>query len=267
MQRLATLVPVLLLVACGDDGGSDDSSAAASFTVGMSWQIQFSGTLDTSLDVQLYDLDLFDTPDDVFASVKDQGALLVCYFSAGSFEDWRDDASGFPTSALGNPLEGWKGEWWVDVRDPTVREIMAARMDHAVERGCDAVDPDNVDGWANDNGLGFTAADQLDYNTFLATEAHARRLGVGLKNDLDQVLRLVSSFDFSVNEECLAYDECAMLHPFIDAGKPVLHIEYVDAWSDASARADDVCGQEPDFSTLVKTWDLGPEYLDCTDGR
>lgn len=36
-------------------------------------------------------------------------------------------------------------------------------------------------------GFPLTANDQLDYNRFLAYEAHSRNLSVGLKNDLDQV--------------------------------------------------------------------------------
>jgi len=250
---------LVLLAACTSD---DDTGTPADLAVGLDWQIQFSGALDASPDVDLFDFDLFDTPDAIFGAVHDQGSFLVCYFSAGSFEDWRDDASDFPSSALGSPLDGWEGEWWVDVRDPTVRDVMSARMDHAVERGCDAIDPDNVDGYANDNGLGLTAADQLEYNLFLADEAHARGLAVGLKNDLGQIADLVDDYDFSVNEECLAWDECGRLHPFIDQGKPVLHIEYVDDWADAEAKAE-VCGQEPEFSTVVKTWDLGAERLGC----
>ena len=73
-------------------------------------------------------------------------------------------------------------------------------MDLAVTKGCDAVDPDNVDGYTNAPGFPLTAATQLDYDTFLATSAHARGLAVGLKNNLDQVRSLVSSFDFAIND-------------------------------------------------------------------
>ena len=40
----------------------------------------------------------------------------------------------------------------------------------------------------------LTAADQLDYNRFLAEQAHQRGLAIGLKNDLDQVASLVDLF-------------------------------------------------------------------------
>ena len=35
-------------------------------------------------------------------------------------------------------------------------------------------EPDNVDGFANGSGFPLTSSDQLAYNRFLATEAHAR---------------------------------------------------------------------------------------------
>lgn len=47
---------------------------------------------------------------------------------------------------------------------------MAERMDLALSKGCDGVEPDNVDGYANSNGLGLTAANQLEYNKYLAQE-------------------------------------------------------------------------------------------------
>ena len=115
----------------------------------------------------------------------------------------------------------------------------------------------------NRTGFAVNATEQLDYNRFLADEAHARGLAVALKNDVEQVPELVDWFDFTVNEECADYDECDTLRPFVQADKAVLHAEYVDDWSDADARAGEVCGVEPGLSTIVKTWDLGPELLAC----
>jgi hypothetical protein len=230
---------------------------------GTTWQIQYTGALDTGVEVQMFDLDLFDSPDRALSSLHDAGRAVICYFSAGSYEDWRDDAGDFPASALGDPLDGWEGEWWLDIRDPMVREIMEARLDAAVERGCDGVDPDNVNAYTNDSGFALTATDQLSYNRFLADAAHSRGLSVALKNDVEQIEELEPWFDFQVNEECASYDECGLLAPFTGAGKAAFHIEYVDDWEDAEARAAEVCGVGPNLDTLLKTWELGPEYLAC----
>ncbi len=230
---------------------------------GTSWQWQLSGVIDTSIDVVMYDIDLFDTPDGKLATLQTDGRVVICYFSAGSWEDWRDDADDFPTSAVGRALGGWEGEYWLDVTDGQVRQLMETRLDHAVTRGCDGVEPDNVDGYANDNGLGLNATEQLDYNRFLADAAHERGLSVGLKNDLDQLEALEPWFDWALNEECASYDECDRLSVFTAQDKAVFHVEYVDEWVDAQDMADEVCGTGPELDTLIKTWDLGAEYLPC----
>ena len=244
------------------DGGAGDVWQAAP---GTTWQWQLTETIDTSIEVQMYDIDLFEAPQETIDALHAAGRAVICYFSAGSREDWRPDAAEFPTEDVGSALDGWPGESWIDVTSDAIRAIMTARLDLAAGKGCDGVEPDNVDGYANDNGLGLTAADQLDYDAFLADEAHARGLSVGLKNDLDQVGDLEPLFDWALNEECLSYDECDLLAPFLAAGKAVFHVEYVDAEADGPAKIDEICGDPAiaGFSTLVKTWDLNAFRLAC----
>ena len=202
------------------------------------WQWQLTGTIDTSYNVSVYDIDLFDAPDAVIASLHAQGRHVVCYFSAGSGENWRPDYASFKPADLGKALDGWAGEKWLDTRSTNVRNIMAARLDKAKARGCDGVGPDNVDGYTNKPGFPLTAATQLDYNRFLATAAHARGLRVALKNDVDQVTTLAASFDFAINEQCNAYSECDAYSAFTGANKPVFNAEYKAKWhTSASARA------------------------------
>ena len=233
-------------------------------TPGTSWQWQLTGTLDTRVDVEMYDIDLFDTSASTIATLHEAGRIVVCYFSAGSHEDWRPDAGEFPPAAIGDPLDGWPGERWLDIRDPSVRALMAARLDLALAQGCDGVEPDNVDGWANPSGFDLSGDDQLDYNRFLADQAHARGLSVGLKNDLDQIPDLVGDFDWALDEECLSYDECDLLAPFVAADKAVFHVEYVDSADQAAALANQVCPAAPaGFSTLIKVWDLDAFRLAC----
>ena len=163
-----------------------------------------------------------------WVGLQARGRKVVCYFSAGSGENWRPDYASIPAAALGKDLDGWPGEKWLDTRNAGVQAVMRARLDRAKAMGCDGVDPDNVDGYSNDTGFPLTAATQLAYDRFLATEAHARGLAVGLKNDVDQVNDLVASFDFAVNESCFEYSECDKVVPFISAGKSVLNVEYGD---------------------------------------
>jgi endo-alpha-1,4-polygalactosaminidase (GH114 family) len=254
-------------------GGAAGSAAGAGGAAGSlwqpapgtSWQWQLTETIDTSVDVAMYDIDLFEAPASTINALRGAGRAVICYFSAGSREDWRPDASQFASADHKNPLEGWAGETWLDVRSQNVRTIMKARLDLAVSKHCDGVEPDNVDGYANDTGFPLTEAHQLDYNKFLAAEAHARGLSVGLKNTVELVGQLVSHFDWALNEECLSYGECATLKPFLNAGKAVFHVEYVDSVSQGPAKQNAVCGQPSiaGFSTLIKTWDLDAWRLAC----
>src|SRR5262245_35587138 len=179
----------------GDDagGGGDDGPSPPAVwrpAPGTSWQWQLTGTINTSWDVVMYDIDM-DNPPSVLGELRADGRILICYFSAGSKEDWRDDVGDLPDEAIGNVLDGWPDEHWLDIRHPAVRDLAKSRMDRAVSLQCDGVEPDNVDGFDNDPGFPLTPGDQLDFNRFLAAEAHARGLSVGLKNDFDQVEDLV----------------------------------------------------------------------------
>lgn len=273
MRALLVAAFIAFLAACSGagrggssqqgDGGPGDGGALEPLWrpgSGTTWQIQLSGALDATVDAAVYDVDLFDQPAATVAALHAQGRKVICYFSAGSFEDWRPDRGAFPISVIGNPLQGWPGEWWLDVRAQAVRDIMGARMDLAVQKGCDGVDPDNVDGYANATGFPLTAADQLDYDTFLAGAAHARGLAIGLKNDLGQAADLAPAFEWALVEECFQYGECSLLQPFTAAGKPVFEIEY-----GTQALATTVCPKANalGFESLVKNLALDAWRISC----
>ncbi|WP_232819310.1 endo alpha-1,4 polygalactosaminidase [Saccharospirillum mangrovi] len=239
--------------------------------VEVTWQWQLlvndGATLNTSYNVEIYDVDLFDTDQETIDELHDDNRFVICYFSAGSYENWRDDEDEFAGNELGKTLDGWEDERWLDIRSTNVHRIMKARLDLAADKECDGVEPDNMDGYLNNPGFKFTARDQLAYNRFIANEAHKRNLSVGLKNDLDQVEDLVDYYDFSVNEQCFQYDECNMLVPFIDADKPVLNAEYPeededldDDNSDGSWTALCTASNDLDFSTLVLPLDLNDDF-------
>jgi len=226
------------------------------------WQWQLTGNINTSYNVTVYDIDLFDAPDSVLTTLRNQGKRIVCYFSAGSAEDWRPDYNQFKAADKGNNLDGWPGEKWVDTRSANVRNIMKGRLDKAKARGCDGVEPDNVDGYTNNPGFPLTASTQLDYNRFLATEAHARGLKIALKNDVDQLSALAPSFDFAVNEQCNQYSECGGYSAFTNNGKPVFNAEYKKIWrTDANARAQ-MCAKAKamNLRTLVLPLDLNDAF-------
>ena len=237
----------LLLAACGGGGaaGADDPGPAPAWRPAPTdtWNWQLQGAVDTRVDAQVYDIDLFEVPAATIAGLQAQGRRVVCYFSAGSAEDFRADFAAFDAADLGTPLDGWPGERWVDTRSANVRRILQARLDLAAAKGCDGVEPDNMDGYDNAPGFPLTAATQLDFNRFVATEARRRGLAVGLKNDVAQLDALEPFFDFAVNEECHAFDECAAYRVFTARGKAVFNAEYRQALVDDPVARADLCGR------------------------
>lgn len=264
---LRSVLLSLLLLAAGCTTAPDDKPGAGRGTgggarwqpePGTAWQWQLSGRLDTSVDVPVYDIDGFDHSAETVAALHDDGRKVVCYLSTGAWEDWRPDADAFPKSVMGKG-NGWEGERWLDIRETEVLEpLMAARVDMCAEKGFDAVEPDNMDGYRNETGFPLKAADQLRYNRLIARLAHERGLAVGLKNDLDQIPELVDDFDFAVNEQCAQYEECDELTPFIEAGKAVFHVEYEMSTGDFCPEA-----RRLKLSSLLKEWELGAWRKAC----
>ncbi|MBU1492958.1 MAG: endo alpha-1,4 polygalactosaminidase [Actinobacteria bacterium] len=225
---------------------------------GTTWQWQLTGDIDTSLDVVMYDVDLFDTPASVIEALHRDGRIVVCYFSAGSWEDWRPDAGSFPPRVIG-ARNGWPGERWLDIRRLRVLgPILEHRLDVAVAKGCDGVEPDNVDGYTNRTGFPLTERQQRRFNRWLAAAAHGRGLSVGLKNDLEQVAVLVDRFDWALDEQCFQYHECELLLPFIEQGKAVFGVEYRGRPSGFCPEA-----RRLGFSWLKKRLDLGAWVRSC----
>jgi hypothetical protein len=271
---LPTALAALALVAgCGYPVGEDAPGESASAprvarwqpAPGTTWEWQVSGNVDTSYDVAMYDLDLFDARQSTIDALRKSGRAVVCYFSAGTYEVVRPDAAKLDPVVRGKQLPSWRAERWLDIRSEIVRKVMLARLDLAVSRRCDAVEPDNVDAYQNDSGFPITAQDQLAYNRFLAAAAHARGLSVGLKNATGLARELEPSFDWALSEQCLEYRECHRLAPFVDANKAVFHVEYVDGMDRAQKKAQEVCAkpERAGFSTLLKTLELGPERYGC----
>lgn len=198
---------------------------------GITWQWQLDGEeVDTSVDVDMYDVDLFDTNSAVVDALHAQGRKVVCYLSAGSWENWRPDAGDFPEDVIGNDYDGWPGEKWLDIRQIEVlAPILRARLDLCAAKGFDGVEPDNIDGHTNDTGFPLTRADQIAFNIWLAEEAHSRGLSIGLKNTPQLVGELLPYFDWALTEDCFAEGWCAAMSPFIAAGKAVFAAEYTDS--------------------------------------
>jgi len=106
----------------------------------------------------------------------------------------------------------------------------------------------------NDTGFEITYDDQLAFNRWLAEEAHARGLSIGLKNDVEQALDLLPFFDWALTESCFEQDWCQEMDVFIQSGKAVIDVEY----SNYTDNLDEICplAEAMQISVMWKSLDL-----------
>lgn len=194
-----------------------------------SFDYQLHEPKDYSVQVAMIDLDLFDTPPADIKNLKARGLKVVCYVSAGTGENWRNEKDRFPESVLGNSLPEWPGERWVDIRQmEIVTRVMENRIKLCKDAGFDGIDFDNIDGYENSTGFGLSKDDEIKYASWLAAKAHQYGLAAFQKNAPDLVGMLSSRFDGAVLEECSENGNnfCNQFSPYAAAGKPVLSISY-----------------------------------------
>lgn len=225
---MGTAAVTIALVALGLLLGAGQAWAAGWWTPPqkLTWYWQLTGRVDNDEPVAAYDIDGFENGAAEVAALHAQGKHVICYIDVGTAEDFRPDYREFPESVLGLP-NGWPGERWLDIRQLSVLEpIMTARFEMCKAKGFDAVEPDNMEGYANDTGFPLTAAEQLTYNEWVASEVHSLGMAALQKNDGEQTPELEPYFDGVVTEQCNQYRECGDFDPYLTAGKPVLNAEY-----------------------------------------
>jgi hypothetical protein len=221
--------PLLVRRTMGDagDAAPDDAGGAKrdALPPDLSLQYQITGTLDPSVDAELFVVDLFNTSAEQVADLHARGRLVMGYFSAGSLESFREDAARFPRAAVGEPLPPYPDESWLDHRRADVRALMVARLERARSRGLDGVFASTLGAYATDSGFPLTLTDELAYLTFLAEAAHTRDLRIGASADLELVQPLAAKIDFVIATGCVARRACAELSPLLSQGLPVFDLE------------------------------------------
>lgn len=218
----------------------------------------------------IYDIDGEANTGETVRFLHSRGKKVICYFDAGVYETYRQDSYKFKAltpKIWGKPDLGWDGSYWLDIRRVSELEpIMKARMQMCKDKGFDAVEPDEIDGWENDTGFPISYEDQLTYNRALAKWAHDLGLAILQKGDIIQTRDLVDDFDFVLNEECFQYDECTDpydpvrdefvpgLQLYVAQNKAVFIAEYRNF---NSTKWNKICGTSTTQRFNTTRWKLG----------
>lgn len=237
MKKLACTVAALSALSLGTlaaatPAASQPEPTRTPLAAGTRVAYQLSGRPNLTIDADLYVFDLDEITPAIVKAAHAQGDRVYAYFSAGTAEEWRDDYALFPRSALGDAMDDWPDERWLDVSQAHRSEllpVMERRIARAAALGVDGIDPDNMDAYDNagDAGLKVSRGDAAAWLKMLTTRAHQRGLGITLKNAVDLIPDAQAlGVDLYVNEEAGRYREADAYEPVLAAGVPVVCIEY-----------------------------------------
>jgi hypothetical protein len=231
-----------------------------------SWQWQLSGTLNTSVKADVYDVDWFDTSAAQVAALHAVGRHVICYVDVGGVEPYRPDYYRYTSADKGNTVSGWD-EFYADTRSANVRSIIKDRIvQQCAAKGFDAVETDLDDTWLEGSAvtgglhpLPLNQATGLDFLQFLSSTIQSQGLAWFAKNGADPVFQSFASSHAKgeVNEECSVYSECGVLATNI----PILHAEYT---SSGFTKACNSRAKYPNETIIKKSYSLTAKVSVCS---
>ena len=138
---------------------------------------------------------------------------------------------------------------------------MTARFEMCQQKGFDAVEPDNMDGYENSTGFPDHCDEQLAYDTWIAQRGALSRGWPSFRRTIpDQAAPLEPYFDGVIDEQCNQYSECSSYQSYLSAGKPVLNAEYEASLYPSFCTADQAAGM---MGALYATALDGSVYHPC----
>ncbi|ORX86134.1 hypothetical protein BCR32DRAFT_199337 [Anaeromyces robustus] len=203
-------------------------------TQGMTWNYVLGHSVDIKIEkAQVLDVDVNKSVGTIEEYHK-AGKKVICYFSGGTLENFRDDKDDFYAvkGLVRNTYEAWADEKWLDIRKADLKPLIKRRMETAVKKNCDAIEVDNLDAYQFDEVKSWddplTKKDLINYAIWLGKTAHELGISIGLKNALFMIDEVSNYFDFAINESCaaLSHPECHLYKNFLKQGKAVFGITY-----------------------------------------
>ncbi|CAI5967125.1 unnamed protein product [Closterium sp. NIES-64] len=259
---ILALLAVLSMCHCGRVNGWYVPKPGTTFF----WQLSGSDAdVDPTHPAKVYTVDSSLTAKSI-AKLRNAGKAVMCYISFGTAEDYRSDYNQFPKSVIGGLTcrneqctEVWPGERWLDIKSPIVKTIMEKRIKLAKSKGCDGVDPDNINAYSNNimaqpiSKFTITADDQFKYNSWIANTVHKYGMSVGLKNPGPLAPSFMANlFDWAIIESCIYFSDfsnnawysrkyaCDYSNEFIVRNKAVFSIEYKELWGTSAGQVNGI---------------------------
>ncbi|CAI5983115.1 unnamed protein product [Closterium sp. NIES-64] len=170
----------------------------------------------------------------------------------------------------------WRVERWLDVKSPVVKAIMEKRINLAKSKGCDGVDPDNINAYSNNimaqaiSQFTVTADDQFKCNSWIANAVHKYGMSVGLKYPGPLAPSFMANlFVWAIIESCIYLSDFSdgewysgkyqydYSNEFIVRNKAVFSIEYKELWGTPAGQAFCAISNAHGFNTNLFSYSLG----------
>ena len=222
--RCSIIVFIIIAFTACDEADLTSEYYTPSANPSTSFYYDVEGGFSLSESVDVYIVDLFDAGSSSITTLQSSGIKVMCEMSIGAVSSGDSDYSSFTANSdiLGD-------DTWLDIRSSTVSTLINARLQVALDNGCDGVLFTNAENFNEDTTFSITENNQISYNRSLAEDAHTYGLTVGIQIDdkfaqtiLDD---LVSSFDFLIVKDTYTNSYTEYTSMFLNKNKPVIDIE------------------------------------------
>lgn len=253
-------------LACTDEQNTTSTYFKPQIGNSFEWRLDSIG-LDEVKDYHcnIIDIDAFSASKELVDAFHKQGIKVIAYISVGTIENFRPDAALLPAEVIGNIYPDWPDERFLNIRDINkLKPFIQSRFDMIKAKGFDGIEPDNMDGYNEDNGFNLTVEDTQQFCEWIIEEAHSRGLCIGQKNTEELVPLMHQKFDFALTEDIFNMNTQTDYMPYISVGKPVFSAEYTDVMSPADFSST-VCPKAKtlNYFAFLKHRDLTRWTYDC----
>lgn len=207
-----------------------------------------------SYSTDVVDVDAFETSKETVAALHAKGKKVIAYVSVGTLENTRTDGNLLPAEVIGKIYPEWPEEKWLDIRQiDKMKPWLISRFTKIQEKGFDAIEPDNIDGYSSNTGFSIGIEDTKKFCDYIITLAHSMGLGIGQKNVGELSEEYSSKFDWALTEDAFKQGWQDDMKPYIALNKPVFAVEYTDKTSQKTFEQD-VCPKSKSmkYSAILK---------------
>ncbi len=232
-RTLLLFIALIVVTSCKKHEPAADTYYHPKMGDSFEWRLDSIGLNEVGqYSCKIIDIDAFTATKELVDAFHTRGIKVIAYISVGTIENYRPDSALLPNEIIGNIYPAWPDERFLNIREiDKMRPFITSRFDMIKQKGFDGIEPDNMDGYGEENGFDLTLEDTKVFCEWIIEEAHNRGLSIGQKNTEELVPFLFKKFDWALTEDVFNSNTQNDYSSYIAIGKPVFSAEYSDVMS------------------------------------